>query len=154
MNTMKLTSSAFHEGEPIPARFTCTGLNFSPPIAWMDLPSGSSSLALVCEDPDAPMGTFTHWVLYNMPSSIKSLPEGIPQGELAHGFGAQGVNDFRHFGYEGPCPPPGKFHRYYFTLFALDSTIPLPPGLNGLQLQKRLQNHILAKATLMGLFKR
>ncbi len=154
MNVMKLTSNAFLEGGTIPARFTCNGLNFSPPLAWIDVPSGSLSLALICEDPDAPMGTFTHWVLYNTPSSLKSLPEGVPQGELTPGFGAQGMNDFHHFGYDGPCPPPGKVHRYYFTLFALDSNTPFPPGLNGLQLQKRVQNHALAKAMLLGTFKR
>lgn len=151
---MSLTSSAISEGQPIPARFTCKGLNFSPPLAWSNLPSGTKSLALICEDPDAPSGVFVHWVLYNIPFMLIELPEGVPQTKQVPGMGTHGVNDFQHAGYDGPCPPQGDTHRYIFSLFALDLDTSLPQGWRSNQLQSRIKPHTLATAQLMGTFQR
>ena len=152
MANMSIISSAFTEGETIPARFTCKGLNFSPPLTWFNLPSGTTSMALICEDPDAPSGIFVHWVLYNIPFTINDLPEGIPQTQQVPGMGTHGVNDFQHAGSDGPCPPPGKPHRYIFTLFALDMETPLPQGWRSNQLQSRIKPHTLGTAQLKGTF--
>jgi hypothetical protein len=154
MEIMSISSSAFIEGQSISAKYTCKGLNFSPPLSWRSLPGGTKSLALICEDPDASGGTFTHWVLYNMPASLNGLPEGVPQVQQAPGIGTQGTNDFQHTGYDGPCPPPGNPHRYFFTLFALDMETLLPPAWRSSQLQSRVKDHILASAQIMGTFHR
>ncbi len=151
---MNIISSAFSEGQPIPSRFTCKGLNFSPPLAWFNVPSGTQSLALICEDPDAPSGIFIHWVLYNIPSAVTELLEGVPQIQQVPGMGTHGVNDFQHASYDGPCPPPGNPHRYIFSLFALDLETNLPQGWRSNQLQSRIKPHILATAQLMGTFHR
>lgn len=147
-----MISSAFSEGKPIPPKFTCKGLNFSPPLAWFNIPGDAKCLALVCEDPDAPGGIFVHWVLYNIPVFLKELPEGVPQTQQVPGIGTHGINDFQHAGYDGPCPPPGKPHHYLFTLFALNLVTSLPQGWRSNQLQSRIKPHTIAACQLMGTF--
>jgi Raf kinase inhibitor-like YbhB/YbcL family protein len=149
-----LSSSAFQEGQPIPARFTADGEDVSPPLWWSGLPQGTRSLALVCEDPDAPRGTWTHWVLYNLPPAKQALGEGVPdRGTLPDGS-MQGTNDFKRPGYGGPSPPPGNPHRYYFKLFALDTTLNLQPGATRQQLLDAVQGHVLGEGQLMGTYGR
>jgi hypothetical protein len=150
---LKLTSTAFAEGQDIPRRHTCDGEDVSPPLAFAGLPQGTESLALICDDPDAPVGVWVHWVLFNIPPDADALPEAIPaEKELANGA-RQGRNDFRHIGYGGPCPPRGS-HRYFFTLYALDCWLELPAGVDKAQLLKAMQGHILAESRLMGRYRR
>ena len=148
-----LTSTAFHEGEAIPSRYTCDGEDVSPPITWTSPPAGTKSLALISDDPDAPMGTWVHWVVYNIPPAIQQLPEAFPaQKERSDGT-RQGVTDFGRIGYGGPCPPSGT-HRYFFTLYALDTILSLPLGATKRALEAAMQGHILAEARLMGTYRR
>ncbi len=152
--TMYISSPAFENGKSIPAKFSCQGENVSPLLTWSGVPPRARSLALITEDPDAPSGTFYHWVVYNMQPTLTGLPEKVPTtGEVA-GIGTQGSSGFGRTGYGGPCPPPGKPHRYYFTLFATDLEPTLSPGLNAAGLQKQLQGHVLAQAQWMGTFQR
>src|SRR5581483_3153761 len=113
-STMKLVSPAFSEGQSIPAAYTCEGRDVSPPLKWSGVPSGTRSLALICEDPDAPRGIWTHWVYYGLSGSMMGLPEGVPTVENPPTGGKQGRNSFKHAGYGGPCPPAGRAHRYIF----------------------------------------
>lgn len=154
MQTFPLTVAAFENGQPIPVRFTCDADNLSPAIAWSDAPAGTKSFALIMDDPDAPLGTFTHWVLYNLPAGLSSLDEGLPATEDPGGGYAQGRNGFGRAGYGGPCPPRGQTHRYYFTLYALDLEPVLPRGLDAAGLQKAIAGHVLAKAQWMGTYSR
>lgn len=152
--SMKLESDAFSEGGYIPAKYTCKGEDVSPPLKWSGTPKGCVSFALIVEDPDAPMGTWDHWVAYDIPGDKNSLDEGVPtEKSLPDGY-RQGINDFRKIGYGGPCPPPGKPHRYVFTLYALDAKLGLDAGLNKGAVLKAIKGHILGKAVLTGLFKR
>ena len=151
--TIKLTSRAFQEGGAIPAQYTCDGQNVSPPLAWGDVPAETKSLALVADDPDAPRGTWVHWVIYNLPASTRELPEGMPaSGELAAG-GRQGRNDFDQTAYGGPCPPAGT-HRYYFKLYALNTTLDRPIGATRQDLLRAMYGHILDEGQLMGRYKK
>jgi len=150
---IKMKSTAFEEGGMIPKKYTCDGLDISPPLTWTSVPNGTKSLALICDDPDAPMGTWVHWVLFNLPANIQELPEDIPpQKTLANGA-KQGITDFRKIGYGGPCPPSGT-HRYYFKLYTLDTEINLEAGITKKQLLKAMEGHILAEGQLMGKYKR
>ena len=150
---LKITSSAFAHGSMIPAKYTCDGADVSPPLAWSGVPATAKSLALICDDPDAPAGTWVHWVLYHVPPSVKDLPEAVPaQDTLANGA-RQGTNDDPKTGYSGPCPP-GGVHRYFFKLYALDCDITLAPGATKAQLEKAMTGHIVAKGELMGKYKR
>jgi Raf kinase inhibitor-like YbhB/YbcL family protein/uncharacterized protein (TIGR00297 family) len=149
-----LSSTSFDSGSTIPQKYTCDGDNRSPALNWSDLPSGTFSLALIAEDPDAPSGTFTHWVLYNLPPTISTLPEGLPKTATLQNGAFQGVNDFRKTGYDGPCPPPGAAHRYTFKVFALDIAPTLPGGMKASELQKAIQGHVLGKAEWVGKFGR
>lgn len=151
---MNISSPAFSDGASIPARFTCEGENLSPRLDWSGVPSAAQSLALVVSDPDAPGGTFIHWVLYNLPAQTSGLPEGVPTSERLSSGAAQGRNDFGRTGYAGPCPPHGKPHRYIFTLYALDLPPDLPAGLNAARLNSLMRGHILAQASLTGLYQR
>ncbi|WP_109488806.1 YbhB/YbcL family Raf kinase inhibitor-like protein [Occallatibacter savannae] len=136
------------KGGTVPREFTCDGEDKSPPLTWTAPPAGTKSLALTVTDPDAPGGTFTHWVLFNLPANTIGLPEGVPkQGQLAHG-GRQGNNDFAKVGYGGPCPPVGQTHRYIFTLYALDSVIDIPAGAPRDHVEPALQSHVLSKGEL------
>jgi Raf kinase inhibitor-like YbhB/YbcL family protein len=152
--TFELTSSAFKHGEAIPRKCTGDGKDLSPPLAWLDPPPGVKSFALVCEDPDAPRGTWTHWVVFNLPAQAREVSEGFPP-ETTHPDGTvQGTNDFGKIGYGGPAPPRGKPHRYFFKLYALDGTLELPPGATREQLLAALEGHILGEAPLMGTYQR
>lgn len=151
--TLELSSAAFAEGQPIPARYTCTGDDISPPLVWRGAPAGTQSFALIMDDPDAPRGTWVHWVVYNLPASVTALPEAIrADGDLpggaVHGRNSWGRND-----YGGPCPPSGT-HRYFFKLYALDTTLNLAPGASKEALLQAMQGHILAQGQLMGTYKK
>lgn len=145
---MMITSPAFANGESIPAKYTCKGADVSPPLYWQPQ-EGAQSFALIVDDPDAPMGVFTHWVIYNLPADLTGLPEGVPPGAYS-----QGRNSFGRVGYNGPCPPPGKAHRYNFTLVALDLPPNLPAGLDKTALLKAVSGHVLAQSVWMGTFQR
>jgi len=150
---MDVTSIAFQEGEMIPSKYTCDGQNTSPPLAWKSVPEGTKSLALIADDPDAPRGTFIHWVMYNMPASDRKLDENVP-GEKALPNGTrQGVNDANRIGYMGPCPPSGT-HRYYFKVYALDKMLDLQPGATKEQVLDDMKEHVLAEGQIMGRYKR
>jgi Raf kinase inhibitor-like YbhB/YbcL family protein len=146
--TIQITSSAFSEGGTIPQKYTCDGVNVSPPLSWTGLPNGTKSLAMIADDPDAPVGTWVHWVLYDIPSDLSQLAEG------AQGIGTPGINDFRKTGYGGPCPPKGKPHRYYFKLYALDTALNLKPGASKENVLTAMKGHVLANGELMGRYGR
>ncbi len=150
---IKITSPAFEEGGMIPKKYTCDGEDVSPPLVWTSVPIGTKSFALICDDPDAPMGTWVHWVLFNLPADTKELSENIPPQKILENGAKQGTNDFRKIGYGGPCPPSGT-HRYYFKLYALDTEIDLEAGITKAQLLKAMEGHILAEGQLMGKYKR
>lgn len=152
--SIKLTSSAFEDGGFIPAQYTCEGRDISPPLGWTGVPDSAKSLAMICDDPDAPVGTWVHWVLYDLPPKLSELPEAIPTGEVTPAGAKQGINDFRRSGYGGPCPPPGKPHRYFFKLYALDIDPGLPAGATKADLLQAVEGHILAEGQLVGLYKR
>ncbi len=147
-----LTSTAFAEGRRIPSRHTGDGEDLSPPLKWVDPPEGTRSLALLCEDPDAPRGTFTHWVVFNLPAMSRELSEGVPREPVLANGTAQGTNDFGQVGYGGPKPPPGKPHRYVFTLYALDRPLHLEGGCRKEQLLESVRGHILGEARLTGTY--
>jgi Raf kinase inhibitor-like YbhB/YbcL family protein len=144
-----VTSTAFEEGGAIPARYTCDGLNISPPLQWSSVPDGTRSLALISDDPDAPSGTFVHWVIYNLPPDTRRLPEDVPNRETLPSGAVQGVNGAGTLGYRGPCPPSGT-HRYFFKVYALDTE--LDPG--GGDLVGAMEGHVLAEGRLMGTYRR
>jgi Raf kinase inhibitor-like YbhB/YbcL family protein len=150
----KLTSSAFQDGTTVPAKYTCSGQDVSPPLAWSGAPAGTKSFALLMDDPDAPGGTWVHWVLFDLPADAQSLPENLPKtNELASGA-RHGVNGEPKIGYEGPCPPPGPVHHYHFKLYALDGKLDLKAGATKADVEKAMKGHILGEAHLVGLFQR
>ena len=151
---MQVTSIAISPGDEFPIRETCQGADVSPQLAWSGAPANSQSFALILDDPDAPGGTFTHWLVWNIPAATKELPENLPKTPRLPGGARQGRNDFGNIGYGGPCPPPGKAHRYFFRLFALDATLNLKPGAGRRELERTLEGHILARGELMGRFAR
>jgi Raf kinase inhibitor-like YbhB/YbcL family protein len=151
---LDLTSPAFRDGGTIPTKFTCDGADVSPPLDWSRAPEGTKSLALICDDPDAPMGTWVHWVLYGIPADKNSLREGVPRNAAVEGIGMQGKNDFRRIGYGGPCPPPGKPHRYFFKLYALDAELELKPDAKKVDLERAMRGHLLATGQLVGRYQR
>jgi len=154
--TMKidLTSSAFENGQTIPRQYTADGKDISPPLKWSAMPEQAKSLALICDDPDAPMGTWVHWVVYDLPTNISQLNEGVSiVPTLADGT-KQGTNSFNKIGYGGPSPPPGKPHRYFFKLYALNVALNLKPGANAKEVEQSMQGHILATGQLMGTYGR
>jgi Raf kinase inhibitor-like YbhB/YbcL family protein len=137
----------------IPAVYTCDGNDFSPPLKWAEAPPGTRSFALISDDPDAPVGTWVHWIVWNIPATVNSLEENQPKKESLPGGARQGTNDFRRIGYGGPCPPSGT-HRYYFRLYALDATMDLPASTSRAQLERAMKGHILAEAEVMGKYRR
>ena len=152
--TLSLSSIAFQDGEIIPAKYTCEGQDISPPLMWSELPQGTQSLALIVDDPDAPGGVFTHWVVFNILPDSRQLPAAIPtQAQLSSGA-LQGKNDFGRIGYGGPCPPLGRPHRYRFTLYALDRALGLKAGVSKKQVVDAMQGHILAQGQLTGTYQR
>ena len=149
-----ISSSSFQNGANIPKKFTCDGTDVSPELRWSSPPAGTQSFALIADDPDAPVGTWTHWVLFDLPAETTSLPENVAKVEELPTGGRQGRNDFRKIGYGGPCPPPGKPHRYFFKLYALDTRLNLKPGASKQEIEQAMQGHILGKAELMGKYQR
>ena len=152
-----LTSSAFADGDAIPAVFTCDGEDVSPPLAWSGLPSGTESLVLIVDDPDAPdpaapRMTWVHWILYNIPPRASGLPRGLGPEEMPRGIG-EGLNDWHRTGYGGPCPPIGR-HRYFHRLYALDTVLPDLGTPTRTELDAAMQNHVLAETVLMGTYAR
>ncbi len=152
--SMKITSAAFQEGARIPTAFTCDGPDRSPALSWSGAPAGTKSFALICDDPDAPAGTWVHWVLYDLPATAGGLPEGVPRERKLKEGGRQGTNDFHRIGYGGPCPPAGKPHRYFFKLYALDTMLGIAAGVTKQQLVEAMKGHVLAEAELMGTYGR
>lgn len=150
---MRLTSKAFQNEGIIPSLYTCDGGDFSPPLEWTDVPPDVKSFALICDDPDAPMGTWVHWVIFNIPAEARSLEEKIPKSEVLKNEICQGINDFRKIGYGGPCPPSGV-HRYFFKLYALDTILKPEKNVTKDKLLKMIKGHILADAQLIGKYTR
>ena len=148
-----LQSSAFQNGGSIPKKFTCEAADVSPELTWSGAPEKTQSFALMADDPDAPMGTWVHWVIYDLPPNTTKLAEGVPNQEQA-ASGAQGKNSSGKIGYGGPCPPPGKPHRYFFKLYALDRKLNLKPGARKPEVEAAMKGHVLAQAELMGKYGR
>ena len=150
---MKIESSSFAQGQAIPQSCTCDGQDASPDLRWSGMPPATKSFALIADDPDAPAGTWVHWVIYNIPAGTQELAAGMNKAATTSA-GVQGVNDFRRIGYGGPCPPPGKPHRYFFKLYALDTQLSLKPGASKKDVEAAMEGHIVASAELMGTYKR
>ena len=152
--TLSISSPAFQDGERIPAKYTCQGQDISPPLKWSQVPNETQSLALIVDDPDAPSGVFTHWVIFNLPPDSRELPEAVPAASQLPSSALQGKNDFGKIGYGGPCPPPGYPHRYRFTLYALDRQLDLKAGSSKKQVLNAMEGHILAQGQLTGTYQR
>lgn len=151
---MELKAAAFKPGADIPEKFTCDGSNLSPALSWSAPPDGTQSFTLIMDDPDAPGGTWVHWVLYDLPGTERGLPEGVaPEGTLPSGA-RQGRNSFGKTGYGGPCPPPGPAHRYYIKLYALDTPLHLKAAVTRTHIDRSIDGHVLAVAELMGRYRR
>ena len=149
-----ISSSAFKHEAAIPAGQTCDGENLSPPLSWVGVPEGTKSLALICEDPDAPGGTWVHWVMYNIPVGHAGLDQGVPANDTLPGGIRHGTNDAHQVGYYGPCPPRGKPHRYYFKLYALDIALPVVADIDRDGLLTAMKGHVLEQCELMGTYVR
>ena len=151
--TLRISSSAFEDRETIPQEYTCDGKDISPPLAWSGAPTGTVSFALIVDDPDAPVGVWDHWIVFDIPPDVTGLPAAVPAGDTLPGGGVQGSNSWRRTSYGGPCPPSGT-HRYLFKLYALDTTLGLKPGANKKAVETAMQDHMLASAQLIGTYKR
>jgi Raf kinase inhibitor-like YbhB/YbcL family protein len=151
---MKLTTTTFEPGRAIPRSCTCDGEDRSPDLSWAEIPVDTRSLALICDDPDAPRGTWVHWVMFNLPADAVELSPGVPREPELPSGARQGINDGGDIGYSGPCPPRGGPHRYFFRLYALDTMLNLGPGVNRSDLDQAMAGHILAEATIMGTYHR
>ena len=149
-----ITSPAFVAGAKIPVEYTCDGQNFSPPLDWGQGPVGTTSFALIVDDPDAPSGAFAHWVIFNLPPDTRSLPETVPNENKLPSGALQGKNGFGKIGYAGPCPPTGSPHHYRFTLYALDKSLDLATGASKEQALRAMQGHVLAESQLIGMYQR
>jgi hypothetical protein len=150
---LRVTSPGFGEGEIIPKRYTCEGEDVSPSFKWKGVPEGAKSLALICEDPDAPGGMWVHWVIFNLPAAMEGLASGVSAEEIVGRGARYGVNDFGVSGYRGPCPPGGA-HRYYFRLYALDTELDLASGATRGQLLQAMEGHVVAEGHIMGIYER
>jgi len=150
---ISLTSSAFAEGKTIPTKYSSEGDDISPPLAWSGVPKEAKSLVLICDDPDAPMGTWVHWVIYNLPPTTASLAEAVAPAKTRGDGSMQGYNSAGKVGYQGPMPPSGT-HRYFFRLYALDKMLELKPGATRAELDGAMKGHILAQGQLMGTYTR
>ena len=148
----QITTTAFRDGSSIPKRFTCDGSDVSPALSWGNPPAGTISLAIIADDPDAPAGTWVHWVLYDLPADTRKLPEGVAKDRELPNGALQGRNDFGKIGYNGPCPPRGSEHRYFFKLYALDSKTGLKAGVTKSELERAMKGHVLSQAQLVGKF--
>ncbi len=152
--SITVTTKAFSPGGAIPGNYTCDGADTSPDLSWSGAPAGVQSFALIADDPDAPVGTWTHWLIWNIPVQSMGLPKGVPKDETLGDGTRQGRNDFRRIGYGGPCPPPGKPHRYFFKVYALDAKLDLKSGATKDELERAMKGHVLAQAELMGKYGR
>ena len=152
--SLTISSPSFPNGGDIARQFTCDGADISPQLSWTEPPVGTKSFALLVDDPDAPVGNWNHWAMWNMPSTLRALPEGVSKTAHLPDGSVQGLNDFHKPGYNGPCPPPGKAHRYYFKVFALDTSLDLKPTAGKHQLETAMKGHILAQAEWMGRYRR
>ena len=152
--SFNLESSAFKDGGDIPKKYTCDGEDLSPNLTWNEPPAGTKSLALIADDPDAPSGTWVHWVYFDIPVQARSLPEGLSKNAELKDGSRQGRNDFGRVGYGGPCPPRGPAHRYLFKLYALNAKLDLPPGATKADVERAMKGKILGQAQLMGKYKR
>lgn len=152
--SMQISSSAFSLGETIPKKFTCDGADTSPKLIWSAPPEKTQSFALIMDDPDAPAGTWVHWVIFDLPADGRELAEGVPKQEQLSNGARQGRNDFGRIGHGGPCPPPGKPHRYFFKLYALDAKLNLKAGATKADVERAMKGHILAQAELIGKYGR
>lgn len=144
--------SVFTMGAAIPTKYCCSAV--SPPISWGEVPAGTRSIAVICDDPDAPGGDWVHWVLFNLPPDTPKLDEGVPRKDQLPNGAIQGMTDYGRVGYDGPCPPPGRPHRYFFKVYALDTKLDLDPSAEKADVLKAMEGHILAKGELMGKFGR
>jgi hypothetical protein len=149
-----ISTASFQNGSDIPRKFTCDGADVSPELSWSNPPAGTKSFALIVDDPDAPAGNWNHWVLFNVPAATTALPEGVNKIDELPSGERQGRNDFRKIGYNGPCPPAGKPHRYFFKLHALDTLLSLKPGSSKQEVETAMQNHVLGRVELMGTYRR
>jgi len=154
MEKISISADGFKEGDTIPDEFTCKGKDISPSLSWKGIPAGTKSISLIMDDPDCSEGTFVHWVLYNIPPETRKMPKGIPHNKTLADGSMQGMTDFGRAGYGGPCPPPGKPHRYYFKVYALDIILVLPPAVSKNQLENAMKGHILASGELTGKYQR
>jgi Raf kinase inhibitor-like YbhB/YbcL family protein len=152
--SLRLESSAFAPGAAIPAAYTCSGADQSPPLAWSGVPAGAKTIALVVDDPDAPSGDWVHWVLYNLPANAQRLEEGLAKSGTLDNGARQGLNNFGRTGYNGPCPPPGPTHHYHFRLFALESQLDLPAGATAARAEAAMRSHMVASTELIATFSR
>ena len=150
---IKLVSRAFTEGQTIPRQYTCDGINVSPPLEWTGLPKSAKTIAIIADDPDAPAGTWVHWVIFNLPADTLGMVENVPLTEDVAGGGLQGKNDFQKIGYGGPCPPSGT-HRYFFKIYALDVELPLKAGATKSEVEKAAEGHLVGQAQLMGTYRK
>ena len=151
---LSISSPSFSDGGDIAKKFTCDGADVSPQLTWTDPPTGARSFALLVDDPDAPVGNWNHWTLWNLPAEARGLPEGVSKTAQLPDGSQQGLNDFRKAGYNGPCPPPGKPHRYYFKLLALDAKLDLKEKSGKRELEAAMKGHILGQAEWMGRYGR
>lgn len=152
--SIEVTSTAFQQGNAIPQQYTGDGADQSPPLSWSEPPEGTKSIALICDDPDAPRGTWVHWVLYNLPPETRELDEGVPTTETLSSGARQGKNDFGNIGYGGPAPPKGKPHRYFFKVYALSTELDLASGATEAELLDAMKGQVLAEGQLMGTYQR
>jgi len=152
MLELTVLSAAFIMGATIPQQYCCAP--YSPPLSWSQVPEETRSIAVLCDDPDAPVGDWVHWVLFNLPPDTESLEPGIPRKAKLENGAIQGTTDYGRIGYDGPCPPPGKPHRYFFTVFALDALLDLDSSATKADLLNAMEGHVLAKGELMGKFGR
>ena len=152
--SLKVTSTDFSSGGMIPKQFTCDGADISPALAWNDPPAGTQSFSLIADDPDAPVGTWVHWVAFDLPANARSLSQNVPKQEQLENGARQGRNDFDKIGYGGPCPPSGKAHRYFFKLYALDAKLNLKAGASKQDVERAQQGHVLAHGEYMGRYGR
>lgn len=152
--SFQISTTAFSPGGTIPKKYTCDGPDVSPPLSWTEAPAATRSFALIADDPDAPVGTWVHWVLFNAPATSRQLPEGVRKEEQLTDATLQGRNDFRKIGYGGPCPPPGTPHRYYFKLYALDLMLNLKAGTTKHDVERAMQGHVVGETQLMGRYGR
>lgn len=152
--SIQITSDAFTEGNSIPVEYTCDGSDISPALTWQGLPANTKSLALICDDPDAPSGTFVHWVVYGIPAGESQFPKSVPASPTMPSGVKQGKNGFGTIGYRGPCPPRGGPHRYFFRIYALDTSIDEPAGAGRSEIDRAMKGHVIGEGHLMGTYKR